>query len=689
MGTGNATIAVDVGGTFTDLCCMVDGPRGPELVWTKEPSTPKDPPLAVVRGTTKALGLSEVAAPAVERFLHGTTVATNAVLERKGGRIGLLLTNGFEDTLQMGRGHRSEMYRLDAEAETPAFLAPGRRSIGIHQRRAADGSVVVPLDEEQVVEAVTYLVEVERVEAIGVCYLFSYAEPADELRTRELIAARYPQVHVSLSHEVDPVFREYERTCSTAFDAYLRPVVGRYLASLRDRLRGIEVASPVLTMQSRGGLASTTMASARPVSVLLSGPAAGVIGAKWVADRSGYSDCITLDMGGTSADIALIRQGMALSTTAGRIERYPLRTPMVDVSTIGAGGGSIAWLDPAGGLRVGPQSAGAEPGPACYRRGGNDATVTDANLVLGYLDPAHFAGGITIDPEAAFRAVERIATRIGRSVPETASAIHRVVNARMADATRLVSLKRGYDPRDFTLVLFGGAGPVNGPAVALEIGIRRLLIPFAPGALSAFGLMAAPLEYDDAITFKVQALKADTDELEARFRDLETRGNARMREDRVPLGDVTVRRSADMRYVGQSFELNVPLPARMNTRAIVDAIDAFHLAHEHIYGRAQKENAVEFVNLRTVHSYTLPIDLQGMRMPARRSGASGSTTRPCYFPELGGYHPTPILMRDSLAPGDTLTGPVVIHQADSSIVLGPQFTAFVDQWDNIIAEVRE
>lgn len=678
------TIAVDIGGTFTDICCFSDRGDRKRLSWTKEPSTRNDPIQAVLHGSRRILGQLGEEPRAVERFLHGTTVATNAVLERKGARVGLLMTQGFEDALEIGRQDRAEMYRLDPDPETPSFLAPGRRRKGVMERMGAAGDVVVPLDERQLAAAVTSLVEEQRVDAIAVCYLFSFVNAEHELRTREVIKSRYPQLAVSLSHEIDPVFREYERASMTAFDAYLRPVMSRYLQALRGGLQGIGMSCEVLTMQSRGGLASTAMAVQRPITTLLSGPAAGVIGAMHVARAAGHRDCITLDMGGTSADIALVTEGKAVTTTSGRIDRYPLRTPMVDVNTIGAGGGSLAWLDSAGGLRVGPQSAGAEPGPACYRRGGTSATVTDASVVLGYLDPHYFAGDLEIDVDAAWRAVERVARPLGLSIPEAAHGIHRIVNARMADEIGLVSVKRGYDPRQFTLVLFGGGGPVNGWAVAEDLGIHRLLVPFAPGALSAFGLLVSRVEYDDVLTFKTPAEKADPALLEEAFRRLETTGIERMVKDGMRPADVVCQRSADMRYIGQSYELEVPISAAVDLAAVEQANARFRQRHERVYGHASAEAAVEFVNLRTVHACPLdPVDWRGAAVPVT---GPGTAARKCYFEQRGGFVDTPVFPRDALGEGQVLVGPAVVHQSDSTTVVGPGFGCRVDPWGNLLLE---
>src|SRR5436190_3485957 len=499
-------IGVDIGGTFTDIVAL---DREGRLTLTKVPSTPKDLLEGVHAAVRSILSITGAEPGDIEHFIHGTTVATNAILEQRGAVTAVLTTAGFEDVLELGRMKRSRMYDLAMDPETPTFLAPRRRRVGIRERLDAKGRVLVPLNETDVRTAALGL-RAQGVQAIAVCYLFSFVNPAHERRTREIIAELAPEISVSLSSDVDPTFREYERLCVTAFDAYLGPVVKRYLAGLADTLRGLGVPAVPLIMRSRGGIVSAALAAQQPVTLFLSGPAAGVIGAGFAAERSGVRDFVSLDMGGTSNDVGVVRDGKPLLASEGSIGPYPVRTPMVDVSTIGAGGGSIAWIDAAGGLRVGPRSAGAEPGPACYGRGGDQATVTDASLVLGYLDPARFADGLmTLDVAAAERAVAAIGRRLGVDAVTAAAGIHRVVNARMADQIRLVTIKRGYDPRQFSLVVLGGAGPVHGAALAEEMGMAEVLVPEAPGVLAAFGLLAAAIEHHHARTLQARTDVAD------------------------------------------------------------------------------------------------------------------------------------------------------------------------------------
>lgn len=673
-------IGVDIGGTFTDIVALGDDGT---LVLAKVPTTPKDLLEGIAAATRRVLDLASAEPAAVRRFIHGTTVATNAVLERKGAVTGVLMTEGFEDVLELGRQKRSRMYDLDMDPETPTFLAPRRRRVGIRERVDARGQILRPLDEDQVRAEVARLRD-EGVQALAVCYLFSFLEPAHERRTRELVREMAPELSVSLSSEVDPTFREYERLCVTAFDAYLGPVVKRYLAGLADTLRALGVRAVPQIMRSRGGIVSAALAAREPVTLFLSGPAGGVVGAQLAAERSGIRDFISLDMGGTSNDVAVVQDGRPLIAAEGRIGPFPVRTPMVDVNTIGAGGGSIAWLDAAGGLRVGPVSAGAEPGPACYGRGGDRPTVTDASVLLGYLNPANFAGGsIRLDVAAARAAVAGIAGQLGLDPVAAAAGIHRVVNARMADQIRLMTIQRGYDPRGFTLVLLGGAGPVHGVALAEELGIPEVLVPEAPGVLSAFGLLAAAIEHHHARTLPSVVEAADLTAVNTCLAALDAAGRARMREEGVPLGEVRVAYAADMRYVGQAYELEVPIPAPLAGADLTAVQAAFHAVHERVYGYARAGQSIEFVNFRAVHTYPLP---RPPLRPPRRSGGSLADARtgerPAYFAPAG-FVPTSLFDRARLPLGARVPGPAIVEQPDTTTVIPPGYAARVEESGNL------
>jgi N-methylhydantoinase A/oxoprolinase/acetone carboxylase beta subunit len=673
-------VGVDIGGTFTDIVAVgADG----RLVLTKVPTTPKDLLQGTAHAVRRLLAQAAVSPAEIERFIHGTTVATNAVLEQKGAVTAVLTTEGFEDVLELGRQKRSRMYDLDLDPETPTFLAPRRRRVGIRERVDARGRVLVPLDDAQVRAEVSRL-RAEGVQALAVCYLFSFVNSAHEERTRALCREVAPDLSVSLSSEVDPTFREYERLCVTAFDAYLGPVVKRYLAGLAQSLRALGVQVPPQIMRSRGGIVSAALAAQQPVTLFLSGPAGGVVGARFAAARSGVRDFVSLDMGGTSNDVALVQGGEPLIASEGRIGTYPVRTPMVDVNTIGAGGGSIAWLDGAGGLRVGPLSAGAEPGPACYARGGDQPTVTDASLLLGYLNPTTFAGGLlTLEVAAAETAIAALAARLRLDTIATAAGIHRVVNARMADQIRLMTIKRGYDPRQFALVVLGGAGPVHGVALAEEMGMAEILVPEAPGVLAAFGLLTAAIEHQHARTLQSPVEGADLGAVNECLSVLNEAGRARMREEGVPFEAVRVTYAADMRYLGQAYELEVPIAAPLAPAAIGAVTAAFHAVHERVYGYARAGQPVEFVNFRAIHAYPLP--RPAVRPPARHTGPLAQAQvgeRRAYFAPTG-FVPTPIFDRARLPVDARLAGPAIVEQPDTTTVIPPGYAATVEASGNL------
>ena len=594
------TVGVDIGGTFTDIVCA--GSDG-SFRLMKRPTTRGDP-AAAVRDALAAMRADWGIEPAtIARFVHGSTVATNAVIERKGARAGIITTAGFKDVLEIGRQMRHQMYDLILKPETPVFLAPGARRKEVRERIAANGDIVTPLDEDDVRRVAAELVA-DGVEAIAVVFLFSFLNPAHERRARDIIAASHPGLAVSLSSEVDPAFREYERTAVTAFDAYLKPVVADYIARMAADLAAAGVPAPLQIMQSRGGIGSAANAALRPVRLFLSGPAAGVVGGLTIGRAAGAADLITVDIGGTSCDIALVTGGEPLVRAEGVIDGYTVRVPMVDVTAIGAGGGSIARLDDAGALRVGPQSAGSEPGPACYGRGGTAATVTDASLVLGYLDPDYFAGGtLRLDPERARHAIAPIAERMGVSVETAALGIHRVVNAQMAEAMRLVSIGRGIDPRRYALVPLGGGGPLHAAALAAELGIARIVVPPHPGVLSAAGLLGARVEHEVSAAFPCPLADAECAEVRAALAALDAACAALMAGEGVAPESVAIRHFADLCYIGQGYHLEIPLRGddpQGTLQPLAALYRDFLTAHDRVYGHATQAPA-RIVNLRAVH----------------------------------------------------------------------------------------
>ncbi len=672
-------IGVDIGGTFTDIVCRR---AGEPMRTLKIPTTRGDPSEAVLHAISR-LGRDLGVAPSdIARFLHGTTIATNAVLERKGAKIGLIASEGFRDIIEIGYQLRQDLHRIMLEPVTPVFLAPGAQRREAREQVSAQGEVIVPLDEASVRRAAAELVA-DGAQAIAVCYLFSFLHPAHEQRTRELIEAAHPGIEVSLSSEVDPSFREYERTVVTAFDAYMKPVVGRYLQRLEEGLRATHVAAPLQIMQSRGGLAGTSVARKRPVRLFVSGPAAGVIGGAIVGRSSGYRDLITIDVGGTSSDIALVEGGEPVIRAQGSIAGFPVRVPMVDVNAIGAGGGSIAWLDGAGGLRVGPHSAGSDPGPACYGRGGEEATVTDASVVLGWLDPAYFAGGsVALDPLLAHAAIERrIARPLGLSVEDAALGIHRVVNAQMVEGIRLVSIGRGFDPRRFTLVALGGAGPIHATALAAELGITNVLVPRHPGVLSAAGLLAAPIEHEMAIAFPRPVTGLGVADVRHVLDELDRSCARLMAEESIGDMPVSIQYSADVWYIGQSYHLQVPLVVEASD-PLAQLYRDFLMLHDRIYGHATEQPAA-IVNLRSVHraggsdhldegTYR-PIDADPHK-PPRAIRVAG--TRASVLAAI--YH------RAAMPAGLGFAGPAIVEQDDTTTLVEPGWRGAVLDNGNLL-----
>jgi N-methylhydantoinase A len=677
-GDADLLIGVDIGGTFTDVVVQR---RGQPTRLMKIPSTRQDPSLAVLQALVRIEDDWGLRPQNIVRFVHGTTVATNAVLERKGARVGLITTKGFRDVLEIGRQMRHQMYELALDPETPTFLAPGRFRREVKERVSATGKVLEALDEDAVAGAADELIAAG-VQAIAVVFLFSFLNDTHERRAREIIAARHRTIFVSLSCEVDPAFREYERTVVTAFDAHVKPVVDRYLANLEAGLAARRVPAPLQIMQSRGGIAGAATARLRPVRLFLSGPAAGTIGARMVGAAAGHRDLITVDIGGTSCDIALIENGTPALRSEGLIDGYPVRTSMVDVNSIGAGGGSIAWLDAAHGLRVGPHSAGSEPGPACYGQGGQEPTVTDASVVLGYLDPDHFAGGrLRLRPELSREAIERVVARpLQLSVEQAALGIHRIVNAQVAEGIRFVSIRQGHDPRRFTLLPLGGGGALHACALADELGLEEILVPRLPGVLSAVGLLTAPVEHEVSIALPTAIEAADLVEVRAAFTELDRRCDALMRDEQVAVADIARRHFADVCYVGQGYHLEVPFELEAPD-PFVKLTATFYAAHDRTYGYAPKA-AIRLVNLRTVLSAAVTKHADEGWAPS--DGPALARTARILLPERPAPFEVPVYARAALKLGDRLPGPAIVEQDDTTTLITPGWDGRVDRRGNLL-----
>ena len=677
-------LGVDIGGTFTDIVLMDEATGA--LTIAKVPSVPADPAAGLVEAIRRALAGAGASPDAVTLLIHGTTIVTNAVLEGKLPRTALVTTEGFRDVLEIGRHLRPDMYDLFQDKPTP--IVPRDLRFGARERTAADGAILVPLAEPSAV-AIAERLRGAGVEAVAICFLHAYANPANERAMRSVLAACLPEVSLSASSDVCREIREYERSSTVALNAATMPLMARYLEVVQARVTAVIPKAQVLLMQSSGGSMTVGAAKQTPVHLITSGPAAGVLAAQFIGRATGRENVLGFDMGGTSTDISLVYRGAPRMTTEGGIGGHPVKLPMLEVNTIGAGGGSIAWLDTGGGLRVGPQSAGADPGPAAYGRGGTEPTVTDANLVLGRLDPAKFLGGdMGLDPEAAHRAVrDRIATPLGMETVRAAAGIIRIANANMERALRVSSAERGYDPREITLVAFGGAGPVHGAAVARAVGFRAVLVPEAPGVFSALGLLVADIRHDFVQSHLAPAAKADPAALQSVYADLEAGAAEALREDGVPAHQQALLRTADLRYVGQAYEVNIPVAAgRLDAAAVAAAVRRFHEEHQRLFAHSDPGDPVEFVNLRVAALGRVAAPEIRAR-PAEPHAAVPGGHRRAFFDEAADFVDCAIYDRVGLHPGVRLAGPAIVEQMDSTTVIHPGQSAEVDGFGNLVIAV--
>jgi N-methylhydantoinase A len=682
-------VAIDIGGTFTDAT-LIDEETGNVSI-AKVLTTPSDPSDGFMQAVDRALAEGNAEAGQVRFVVHATTVATNAIIEGKIARSGFVTTDGFRDLLEIARQVRPTLYDTQFEKAPP--LVPRDRAVGVRERLGPAGEVLLPLEDESVREAAA-LLRREEVESVAVCLLHSYVNPEHEQRIGAILAEELPGIPISLSSDVAPEFREYLRASTTVINAAIRPVVERYLERIEQRLLDAGVQAKLLVMQSSGGVFGADAAARKPVFMVESGPAAGVIASAHLGETLGRPNILSFDMGGTTAKVGLIQGGRPSVTKdysvgghAGAgigglsLSGYPVRTPVVDLVEIGAGGGSIAWVDSGGLLRVGPQSAGADPGPVCYRRGGLEPTVTDANVVLGRLNPAYFLGGeIGLDVDRAQAAIEeRCAKPLGLSVTEAANGIVEIANAAMVNALHLISVQRGYDPRDFVLVGFGGAGPVHANALARDAEMPTLLIPPSPGVFSATGLLTTDLKRDAATTIMRRLDEVEPQEVDALFAELEQTGAEELAREGLAGDQVEFLRQIDMRYVGQSYELTVP--------AGEDLLERFHAEHDRVYGFAAPSEPVELVSLRLTSIGR--IAKPPVRALEAGDGHALKAPREVYFAEAGSYVDCPIYDRYALLAGARVTGPAVIEEFDSTTVLHPGFALTVDETGNLLIEREE
>jgi N-methylhydantoinase A len=676
-------IGIDVGGTFTDLF-LFDEADGRTLRH-KLSSTPADPYQAPIQGIREILRRAGAQSAQVKFVGLGTTVATNALLERKGATTGLITTAGFRDLLELGRQRRPHVY--DLFVRKPAPLVRRELRAEVVERIGPDGSVLTALDEDSAVEALDRLVALGA-STIAVCFLHSYANPAHENRVVDIARARHPAVTITSSRELIPEFREYERLSSTVVNAYLMPVMSRYLGRFSEAVRELGIPETPFVMSSGGGVASPALAARRPIDLLLSGPSGGVSGALFQAKISGYPDLITFDMGGTSTDVCLIQDSRAEVTHGRTIDGLPIRSTAVDVHTVGAGGSSIAWIDAGGFLRCGPHSAGANPGPACFGREGGKPTVTDANVVLGRLNQEYLLGGaLRIDANRSRQVLEAHVARLkGCAVHEAAAAILAITNTNIAQAIRHVSVERGLDASRFMLVAFGGAGPLHAADVARELGMT-VLVPPGPGVLCAMGVLTKDIQLDLSQTRLVRGAKSGAaTEASSILADLERRGLETLARNGVATDHGVIERSIDARYVGQNFELPVPLPENVTEADLLDAVAAgFHAVHKRLYGYDQPAKEVELVTFRMKVLVAVAKPDFARSQEARAAAAPlARSVRDAYFHTLDAFVPCPVYERDDFAPGMSLSGPAIVEQMDTTTIVPPDFDAKADPWGNLI-----
>ncbi len=681
-------ISIDVGGTFTDVV-LIDDAAG-QIHYTKVLTTHQNLAEGVIAGIDRILEMVAASFDQVDYLVHGTTIGTNALIERKGALTGLVTTEGMRDVLDIGRIERPDAGLYDIFVDTPQPLVPRYLRREVRERVGADGSVVIPLDEETARREVRFLKE-QAVQSIAICFLFSFRNPAHEQRVRQICQELFPEATVSISSEVAPEFREFERTSTTVISAYLQPVLDRYLNNLEGQLKKQYGKVDLRIMQASGGSMTTQDARGRAVNVVNSGPAGGALAAAFVGKLTGDQQIIGVDMGGTSFDIGLIDRGEPRVAPESQFEGFPVKMPILDVHAIGAGGGSLAWVDKGGALNVGPESARSEPGPACYGLGGERPTVTDANLVLGRLSADYFLGGeMKLYPELAEKAIrEHVARPLGTSLEEAASGIIRVVNANMVRGISVSSTERGFDVREFALLPFGGAGPLHAVELAEDLGMSRVVIPMYPSTLSAVGLLVANTRHDYVTTMAKSQEDLVPEEVLAAFKDLEAQGQAQLKAQNVPDDLVEIQWSADIRYAGQSYELNTPVTRKetLTQADMAEVIDRFHQLHYRIYAYGSAEETVEFINLRVgAIGKVPPVSFVRRDKAGNDPSAARKNPRPVFYPAHG-FIDTAVYERDLLQPGNVVSGPCLVEEIASTSVLTPGAKGTVDEYGNIIVEL--
>ena len=681
---GRLHIGVDVGGTFTDLVVTIDGENRPIL--HKLPSTPERPDRAIIDGIREALAARGLAAAEVSHLAHGTTVGTNALIQRRGGKVALVTSEGFRDLLEIGRQTRPRVY--DIHLDHPKPLVERALRLEVPERRLADGTVHRSLDEERLRELAEVILR-EEVDCVVVCFLHSYAYPDHERRAVRILSDALPDsIRIIASSSVYPEFREFERLSTAVLNGALLTTMGTYLDRLTGEVSGLGIGAEPKISQSAGGLMSVEMARRFPVRASLSGPAAGVLGAARRAAAAGFRDVITLDMGGTSADVSLLRDARPTEVHERTLAGFPLRLPALDVNAVGAGGGSIAWIDQDGLLKVGPRSAGAAPGPACYAAGGTEATVTDANVVLGRLnDTALLDGQMPIDRSLARAAVEALASALGLGTEETALGIIRVAGATMVKAIRSISVERGHNPAGFALFVYGGAGPLHAVDVARELEIGTVIVPPNPGILCADGALVSGLRNDFVRTVLLPLDRGAIPAVNAARAAIAAEAAAWFESEGVPDSRRSLEWSADLRYLGQNYEIQVPWRGQALDREAIGALaGAFHAAHEQQYGFASEVETIQLVSVKVKSEAALPAPPIPRLEPGPAAAPAGE--RETVF-ERGRRRPNPVYRRGDLAPSQTIDGPAIVEQLDTTVIVFPGDRIQVDPWGNLVISLGE
>ena len=680
-------LGIDVGGTFTDVV-VIDEAKG-TINLTKTPSVPQAPNKAVINGINKIVDMYDVDLSQVDFLIHGTTVATNALIERKGVPTALITTKGFRDVLHIARQSRPKLY--DYFSRRPDSFIAREYRFEVDERMLYTGEVQVPLDEDEVRKIAKILVD-EGIGIVAVCLLHSYANPSHELRIRDILKETAPELRVCLSCETLPEYKEYERSSTTVINAYVMPIIEQYLGKIQKEIKKMGIQSDLHIMQSNGGVATSQEASKKSVQTVLSCPAAGLLGGLVTAKMIDIEDIITVDMGGTSFDVSLASGGKPSYTVESDIDGHIIKVPMIDIKTLGAGGGSIAWVDAGGALQVGPESAGADPGPVCYMRGGTRPTVSDANAVLGYLNPEFFANGdMGLDIEGAKKAIyEHIAKPMDLTVEEAAEGILKVVNATMVRGIRMVSVERGHDARKFALVCFGGAGPVHAVALAKQMNIQKLIVPEAPGVNCALGLLMADFRHDYSKTFLHNLWNLDSAALSKEYAQMEQGALMQLVEEHVHENDIIFHRSADLRYKGQGYELELSIPNidQYSAEDLRTICRDYSNTHKDKYGYAMEDEFVEIVNIRlTAIGLLSKPKLAEEPYVGEDCSAAIKGMRRVYMD--GTYKEINIYDRRKLRHGNKIFSPAIVEQADSTTVLFEGYDAIVDKYRNLIIEQRK